>query len=55
MYVGVPIALPVTVSRVPASIARAIPKSVTIARPESGSSSTLSGLMSRWMTPRRCA
>ncbi len=47
MYVGVPTVLPVTVSRVPASIARAIPKSVTMARPVAPSSRMLSGLTSR--------
>ena len=34
--------------------ARAIPKSVTFARPSS-STMTLCGLMSRWTMPRRCA
>ena len=34
--------------------ARAIPKSVTRARPSS-SRITLCGLRSRWITPRRCA
>ena len=34
--------------------ARAMPKSVTFARPSS-STMTFCGLKSRWMTPRRCA
>ena len=37
------------------SIARAIPKSVTSGRPDAESSRMLSGLMSRWTTPRSCA
>ena len=51
MYVGVPIAIPVAVSRVPpaAEMARAMPKSViTAVSPESR---MFSGLMSRWTTP----
>ncbi len=54
MNAGVPIAVPVAVSResLPCVIARAMPKSVTIARPLSLSRRMLSGLMSRWMTPR---
>ena len=57
MYAGVPIATPVAVSResAPSWIARAMPKSVTIARPLSLSRRMLSGLMSRWITPRPCA
>jgi hypothetical protein len=54
MYAGVPIAIPVAVSlESPLSVsARAMPKSVTIARPVSSSMMMLSGLMSRWMTLR---
>ena len=59
MYVGVPMATPVAVSRESAPpvllTARAIPKSVTMARPPSSDSRMLSGLMSRWITPRECA
>ena len=49
MYAGVPIAIPVAVSlESPLSVsARAMPKSVTIARPVSSSMMMLSGLMSR--------
>jgi hypothetical protein len=36
-------------------MARAIPKSVTSDRPVSPSRRMLSGLMSRWTTPRACA
>jgi hypothetical protein len=51
-YCAVPMIEPVCVmSDAPA---RAIPKSVTFARPSS-STMTLCGLRSRWMTPRRCA
>jgi hypothetical protein len=56
MYVGVPIAMPVAVRREsPSLMARAMPKSVTIGRPLCWSIRMLSGLMSRWMTPRSCA
>ena len=44
MYVGVPTAMPVAVSRVPPSIARAMPKSVTIARPLSAVEQNVVGL-----------
>ena len=51
-YCAVPMIEPVSVmSDAPA---RAMPKSVTLARPSS-SMITLCGLMSRWITPRRCA
>src|SRR5947208_1999909 len=51
-YCAVPMIEPVSVmSDAPA---RAIPKSVTFARPSS-SMITLCGLMSRWITPRRWA
>src|SRR6202034_3876870 len=51
-YCAVPMIDPVSVmSEAPA---RAMPKSVTLARPSS-SRITLWGLMSRWMMPRRCA
>ena len=55
MYCGVPTAMPTVVSfsRAEARTALAMPKSVTVACfPES---MTLSGLMSRWITPRLCA
>src|SRR5919202_347139 len=51
MYVGVPTAMPVTVRRESASAARAIPKSVTIERPECCSMRMLSGLTSRCTMP----
>ena len=52
-YCAVPMIEPVCVmSEAPA--ARAMPKSVTLARPSS-STMTLWGLMSRWMIPRRWA
>ena len=51
-YCAVPMIEPVSVmSEAPA---RAMPKSVTLAWPES-STITLWGLRSRWITPRRCA
>src|ERR671937_695829 len=51
-YWAVPMIEPVCVmSEAPA---RAMPKSVTFARP-SPSTMTLCGLRSRWMIPRRCA
>ena len=51
-YCAVPMIEPVSVmSEAPA---RAIPKSVTLARSPS-STITLCGFRSRWMTPRRCA
>ncbi len=59
MYAGVPIEVPTCVSVAPptpvraALMAFAMPKSVTTAVPPE--SSTLSGLMSRWTTPRWCA
>jgi hypothetical protein len=59
MYVGVPIDVPICVSVAPGAAIRdadsalAIPKSVTVAEPPD--MSTLSGLMSRWTTPRSCA
>ena len=54
--VGYLIAMPVAVRREsPSPAARAMPKSVTIGRPEPWSMRMLSGLMSRWMTPRSCA
>ena len=55
MYAGVPTVTPVWVSLSPlaALTALAIPKSATIACPDS--SRMFSGLMSRWMTPRLCA
>ena len=55
MYVGVPTAIPVRVSRSPPATltARAIPKSATRARPFE--SRMFSGLMSRWMTFFECA
>ena len=54
MNCGVPIATPTPVSVAPVEpdTAFAIPKSVTITRPRVPSSSTLSGLMSRWMIER---
>ena len=55
MNAGVPTAIPVIVRREPPSSARAIPKSVTVARPVSASINTLSGLMSRCTTPDECA
>ena len=45
---------PVRVRPSPAPFARAIPKSATLTSPD-GVMRTLPGLMSRWMTPRRCA
>ena len=50
-------ATPVAVRResAPSEIARAMPKSVTIARPSSLFSRMLSGLMSRWTTEREWA
>ena len=55
MYAGVPSENPVCVMRsLPASrIARAIPKSSTIACPERAMS-TFSGFTSRWMMPHEC-
>ena len=52
-YCAVPSTVPVRVSRA-ASRARAIPKSVILTWPSSVTS-RLPGLMSRWMTPLRCA
>jgi len=56
MYSGVPIDMPVSVSRFapPArSTSRAMPKSLTTAWPDANS--TFSGLMSRCTMPRACA
>jgi hypothetical protein len=55
MYIGVPIAIPVSVSFEPpaAVIARAMPKSATTACP--AESRMFSGLMSRWTTSWLCA
>ena len=55
MYTGVPSVTPVCVSfsAPDASAARAMPKSARSAWPSS--SRTFSGLMSRWITPWRCA
>jgi hypothetical protein len=55
MYAGVPTATPVTVNRESPAAARAMPKSVTTARPVARSSMTLSGFTSRCTTPRPCA
>ena len=54
MYSGVPIASPVFVSRCP-SVTRAMPKSVTIARPQRRSIMTFDGFTSRCTTPISCA
>jgi hypothetical protein len=56
MYAGVPTAIPTDVippAVVEADTALAMPKSVTSACPDA--SRMLSGLMSRWITPARCA
>ena len=55
MYVGVPTAIPVRVSRSPPATltARAMPKSATSAVPLERR--MFSGLMSRWITPFECA
>ena len=52
-YRGVPIVAPARVSRL-VSCSLAMPKSISTARPEA-STRMLLGLMSRWMTPFRCA
>ncbi len=67
MYTGVPSLTPSTVrvesagawvapcgSMLP-PVRRAMPKSSTFTRPSSARTITFSGLMSRWMSPRRCA
>ncbi len=55
MYAAVPIGKPTPVSVAPPArpIARATPKSATTACPFE--MRMFSGLMSRWITPRRCA
>ena len=54
MKCAVPITRPGSESAV-SSAPRAMPKSVTSARPVSASMRMLSGLMSRWTIPRPCA
>ncbi len=49
-----PITAPVRVRPSPTPLARAMPKSATLTSPD-GVMSTLPGLMSRWITPRRWA